>query len=241
MARLLRTAARRCGVQFTRIRLETSATARRIHFIRQAGVNTVVDVGANLGQFGEELFDSGFNGRLISFEPLSSAFERLQKVARRFPNWEVHNIAIGISEEKQVINVASNGASSSFRSVGNAYLKSQPAFHYIGSETVRLRRLDSVLAELSIEDAELFVKIDTQGFEKEVLSGMDGCFNRVRLLEIELSLMELYTGQALFDSLHPFLVGKGMSLIAMSPVLVAPASGKLLQFDATYERRSAQP
>jgi hypothetical protein len=63
--------------------------------IRQMNVTHVIDVGANRGQYGRLLRRLGFQGRIISFEPVHRSFEELSEGARLDGNWEAHRLALG--------------------------------------------------------------------------------------------------------------------------------------------------
>jgi hypothetical protein len=76
--------------------------------------------------------------------------------------------------------------------------------------TVPIRRLDSVLPSQTLESDRFYMKIDTQGFEKEVLTGAVETLRRTDAVEVELSLIELYEGQALLPEVWQLLVSAGL-------------------------------
>ena len=201
----------------------------------------VFDVGANAGHFGQYLRDAGYRGRIVSFEPLSTAWDELLKASRKDPLWEVApRAAIGSDEGELEIHVARNSVSSSILAMHAAHTDAAPESGYIGKERVPLRRLDSLASEYLHSDSVPFLKIDTQGYEDHVLNGADGIMDRIVGIQLELSLVPLYKGQRLFDDLTEWLKRLGFELWAMSPVLVDPQSGRLLQLDATFFRCPAK-
>jgi FkbM family methyltransferase len=224
------------GLRLSRITVASSAELRRMTFLATRKIDTVVDIGANSGQFGMEVMNAEFRGRVISFEPLASAFSALRRTAAAYPKWEVYNVGIGDIDGSLTLNVADNSASSSLRKISHHYSDPGRLFKYVGQENVHIRKLDSILADQLSEGNRLFVKIDVQGFEGEVLAGMTACLKNVEIIEIELTLKEIYAGQATFDSLHTAISHMGYRLIAIAPVITDRDSGELLQLDATYAR-----
>lgn len=87
---------------------------------------------------------------------------------------------------------------------------------------------------MSIFRQNLFIKIDAQGFEWEVINGTEGLFERVSGFQIEMSLIGLYYGQKLFSEIHNRLVNAGFSLWGLDPVFGDVHKGRLYQFDAVY-------
>ncbi len=69
-------------------------------------INVVIDVGANEGQFASELRRMGYQGKIISFEPIASVFEKLKKVASTDRDWDVYNLALGQKNSQQTLNKA---------------------------------------------------------------------------------------------------------------------------------------
>ncbi len=107
----------------------------------------------------------------------------------------------------------------------------------MSSEKVPLRTLDTVAAAYLRPDTELFIKIDTQGYEDRVLRGAGTVLQRTKGLQLELSLVPLYEGQRQFDDLLAELQHAGFELWNMTPAFVDPVRGRLLQVDATLFRR----
>ena len=230
---------RRLGFDLRLYRPASSESAQLMKILSVHRINLVFDVGANAGHFGQYLRDAGYRGRIVSFEPLATPWEGLLEASRKDPLWEVApRAAIGSDEGEVDIHVARNSVSSSILAMHDAHTKAAPASGYIGKERVSIRRLDSLALEYLHSDSVPFLKIDTQGYENEVLSGADRIMDRIVGIQLELSLVPLYRGQRLWDDLTECLKRLGFELWAMSPVLVDPQSGRLLQYDATFFRCS---
>lgn len=205
--------------------------------LRSGDVNLVFDVGANAGQFGLKLRQHGYGGRIISFEPLEEPRQRLIEAADADALWEVaERAAIGDRDGEIDIHVSANSYSSSALEVLDAHLRAAPDSRYVGSERVPLRRLDTVALPYLRPDAVAFLKIDTQGFEDRVLDGAARILPQIGGIQLELSVVPLYSGQKLLPEMLERLRSLGFALWGIWPVFVEPDTGRLLQVDATFFR-----
>jgi FkbM family methyltransferase len=237
----IRAIGRRFGVEISRYDAAGSEDARFVAMLAAHKINLVLDVGANTGQFGELLRSAGYCGRIVSFEPLSAARKQLVAAARKDSLWEVaERMAIGDEENEIELHIAGNSVSSSLLSMLPAHMDAAPASVYVGSETVRVRKLDSAAANYLSDDAVLFLKIDTQGYEDKILQGARAVLRRTTGLQLELSLVPLYEGQRSYEDMMVKLRTMGFELWAMSPAFIDPRTGRLLQVDATFFRSTSR-
>jgi FkbM family methyltransferase len=209
---------------------------RRVDVIRAAGVDIVVDVGAGGGQFVRSLRGEGYPGRIVSFEPVTEAFAKLQRRTTGDPSITRMNIALAERDGEAVVNVAGNLWSSSLLPMKSEHEAAAPASAYVGRERVRLARLDS-LDVVGPEDR-AYLKIDVQGGEGAVLDGVAGVFDRIVAAELELSLVELYEGQELLPALHERMSSQGFALVWLGEsVFRDPSSDEILAVDGIFVRR----
>jgi FkbM family methyltransferase len=205
--------------------------------LRNRSVDLVLDVGANHGQFARSLRNAGYEGRLVSFEPLSKAHAELMRVSRGDARWEVApRAAVGDHEGETRINIAGNSLSSSVLDMLDSHRDAEPESAYVGSEPVRLARLDTLALGYLHPETVPFLKIDVQGYEDQVLSGATEVLARAQGLQLELSFVPLYSGQRLFDELTGTLRALGFAIWAVSPGFCDPRSGRMLQVDAVLFR-----
>jgi FkbM family methyltransferase len=203
----------------------------------QHRIDTVLDVGANEGQYALSLRELGFRGRIISFEPLEMAHQRLQRSAVKDASWIISpRTAIGNQEGEIELNLASNGASSSILPMLEAHQRAAPDVGYIGTEMVPISRLDRVAQGFLGEARNIFLKVDAQGFELQVLQGAADVITRITGAQLELSLVPLYEGQALFSELVEWMLTQGFSIWGILPGLTDQSSGRLLQTDVVFFR-----
>ncbi|MCW2766994.1 MAG: hypothetical protein JWO11_2953 [Nocardioides sp.] len=199
------------------------------------GIDTVLDIGANVGQFASMTRRAGFAGRMISCEPLRGAFGELRARASRDPEWTPLHTAVGSAAGTTTINVSANSFSSSVLTMTEVHLTSAPGSGYVAQETVALTTVRDLVAEQSLVPARTLLKIDTQGFEDEVLSGAGELIGEFGAVQLELSFVELYAGQKLFDDLYERMRSNGYHLHIIEPGF-SDASGRLLQCDGLFVR-----
>jgi len=210
-----------------------------LQIIREHGVETVLDVGANAGPWRRALRADGYRGRLVSFEPLSDAFAALERLIASDPLWDCHRVALGDADGIATLGVAGNSWSSSLLPMEARHVKSAPGSAYERMEEVTVRRLDSLKADIVGPDDRLFIKLDVQGFELAALRGGEEVVRQAEALEVELSLVPLYTGQALLPEVVSFLHAAGLNLVGLEPSFADPASGDLLQVNGLFVRHLA--
>jgi FkbM family methyltransferase len=240
MTSLLNRVLRRVGLSVHRFRPVVFPDAQLSALLRSRGVNLVLDVGANVGQYGATLRQNGYTERIVSFEPLLAARRALLAASAGDPLWEVgERAALGERDGEIDIHVSANSVSSSALDILDAHLRSAPESRYVDSERVPLRRLDAIGAGCLRPDSVTLLKIDTQGYEDRVLDGAAGILSRVAGVQLELSLVPLYAGQKLLPEMLERLRGLGFSLWAIWPAFVEPGSARTLQVDATLFRDPA--
>jgi FkbM family methyltransferase len=201
-------------------------------------IDLVFDIGANEGQFANDLRAGGYSGRIVSFEPLMSAHRRLLQQSKNDSAWDVHSrCAVGDRLGEIELNISGNSVSSSILPMLAAHSKAAPESTYQGRETAPLVSLDSV-APLYICDAHApFLKIDTQGYEWHVLDGALATLPKMRGILMELSLVQLYEGQRLWRDCIDRLETEGFFLWSLQPVFIDPANGRTLQWDGLFFRK----
>ena len=209
---------------------------RRSQLLAKTGISCVLDVGANNGQYGRELRTAGYRGRIVSFEPLSKALVELASQAARDPLWICRKAAMGDRNGRAAIHIAGNSVSSSILPMLAAHSEAAPESCYVGTEEVVMVTLESVFHEVAAEDDNIWLKLDVQGFENQVLDGAGKTLDNVRAIEMELSMQPLYENQTLYVEMIQRLAKSGFSLAMIDPGLRDARSGLLLQADGIFLR-----
>jgi FkbM family methyltransferase len=225
------------GLEVHRFNPHASKVARLTKALDAFGIELVLDVGANEGQFAQEIRAGGYSRKIVSIEPMSSAFQKLIDNSRGDVGWQVHpRCALGGSMGEIELNIAGNSVSSSVLPMLPAHSDAAPTSAYQGKEVVPLTTLD-LIAPPYLERANApFLKIDTQGYEWHVLDGATKILGQVRGIQMELSLVPLYEGQRLWRESIDRLEELGLTLWAVEPVFVDESSGRTLQVDALFFR-----
>lgn len=226
---------RSLGFDLRRFDPEHSDSAQFKKMLLTHGVNLILDVGANAGQYGQSLRDLGFKGHIVSFEPLTEARKNLLRTCESDPMWDVApQAAIGSEDGEVDIHIAGNSVSSSILDMLDAHSSAAPDSVYVGSERVPLRQLDTLAIEYITTKSVAFLKIDTQGYEDKVLSGATKVLDNVVGLQLELSLLPLYKDQLLFQAMVERLGAMGFDLWSLTSPIIDSRNGRFLQIDATF-------
>ena len=207
-------------------------------WLKQNQIDVILDIGANRGQSVQVLRENGYQGNVISFEPLAEAHQQLIENSRKDKNWHIApRMAIGDYDGECDINVASNSVSSSLLQMMPLHETTWASSKYINTEKTKICTLDGLIGNI-IPDSynNFFIKIDTQGYEDKVLSGMKNRLHMVKGIQVELSTAPLYSGQKLYYDIINFLVKQEFSLYAISPGFKDELTGRVLQFDGLFVR-----
>jgi FkbM family methyltransferase len=189
---------------------------------------TILDVGANIGQFSAAAHDAWPSARILAFEPLPLAAERLE----RRPELEVHRVALGDHDGSTVFYPHAYSLSSSTLPV-LAELRTRPWAKEGEPIDVPMRRLDTMLASEHL-DGPVLLKLDVQGAETAVLAGAPETLRAVEALVVEVAFESSYEGQPLFPELHRVLDAGGWAQVR--PLDWRVEGGRIVEADFLYRR-----
>ena len=158
------------------------------------GINCVLDVGARHGDYGILLRNNNYRGAIASFEPVSASYRILQSASAGDPAWTTYPFALGSSPGTAEINVGTGTSYSSFLTPSAYGLETNPDIAPARTETVQIRSLDELFAEVTsrIREPRVYLKMDTQGFDLEVIRGARQSLPQIVALQSELTLQPLY-------------------------------------------------
>lgn len=235
----LRKSARKFGIEVHRYDIAHSLDARVLALIRHHGVDLVIDVGANDGGYGTVLREGGYKGSIVSFEPLSQAHAALMQRAQNDGQWVIADrCALGANPGMADIHVAGNSTSSSLLPMLERHVQAAPQSAEVATESVEVKRLDDIDMPLLLASNRAMLKVDTQGYELPVLQGAGTTLKRCVGVQLEMSIVPLYEGQVLYRELIDYLDALGFELWGLLPGFVDPASGRLLQMDGLFFKRT---
>ena len=203
--------------------------------MRHHNVDVLLDVGANDGDYAREIRDAGYAGRIVSFEPASATFARLSRAAARDPAWEAVQLGVGEANGHLDLSVSAIDVYSSFKQP-SAFGNEAAGARAVASERVEVVRLDDYLQVHSHLLSRTYLKIDTQGFEAEVLRGAGDALDRFVAVQAELGLVALYEGQMDWLEVVTWMRGRGFEVATMVCNAADRPRGKAIEYDIVFTR-----
>ena len=199
------------------------------------GVDLVIDVGAHEGEYGERLRAGGFEGEIVSFEPVPRAFAELERKAAVDEGWSAHKLALGREDGKTTMNVVP-GTLSSIRPATKFGAGRYPRLQEPEQMKVDVRRLDGVLADL--DGRRPFLKLDTQGYDLDVFAGAGETIEKFVGMQSELALMGIYKGMPRMRRALRVYEKAGFEIAALYPVSRQTRTARVLEYDCVMVRAS---
>ena len=226
--------ARAAGIDLVRFRSVRHGIGRRARLMSVLGIDLVIDVGANRGQFGHEIRKAGYPGRIISIEPLAGPFRQLERLTSQDELWTVIRSAVGARSGTATMHVAANdGASSSILPMLDEHARAAPNARYVAEERVDVLPLDELVKPLWGHMRSMFTKVDVQGYELKVLEGGFETVGRSSLVQLEMSLLPIYETAPTYQEVLQFMGEHAFQLVGLEPVFAAP-TGVLLAADGLF-------
>jgi FkbM family methyltransferase len=232
--------ARRLGYDLTPRRKAKSPDAQLVALLRHFRITCVLDVGANVGQYGALLREWGYAGRIVSFEPQAAAHAALERRVAADPDWQVApNMALGERNGEIELEISGETDMSSILPQSALLRQVSPSSAVVRKETVPLRRLDDVAGSYLAHDDRVFLKIDTQGYEAEVLAGAAGLLERLAGIQLEMALVPLYERERPFRAMLDTLAALGFEPYLFLPGYFERKLARQLQVDGVFMRAAA--
>ena len=199
------------------------------------GSHTVLDIGANVGQFAVAAAKLFPRVHVHSFEPVPESFKKLSKNVSKLPNVSIYQMALGDTDEETMCHVNRHSQSSSILSLSQEHRAAFPDAREIGQVPIRISRMDSVFAEQTLE-APVLLKLDVQGYEAHVLRGGEETLKRIQYVIAETSFKSLYHGETLFLDFIQLMHARGFQFLRPVGWLCDPHTGEVVQMDALFVR-----
>lgn len=208
--------------------------------LRSMGVDLVLDVGANIGQFATRLREHGYTGRIVSFEPVPRLADRLRERAKGDPDWLVYGCALGSEDGTAEIN-ASPGTMSSLLEPNEFGKEWAAELTDVHTEVIPVRRLDSMWEEITAGTANprVYMKLDTQGFDLEAFEGAGERIQQVVALQSEVACLPIYEGMTRLPESLSVYEAAGFEIAGMYPVTYHRQTLRVIEFDMLMVRGSA--
>lgn len=228
-------------ISFSRRRPSVSTasveTERLVGLLLRQGIDHVLDVGANLGQYASSIRRGGYRGRITSFEPLSTIHGQLQAVAAGDAEWRVApRMALSSATGRVTMRISNRSDMSSLKPMAELTLQALPKSFEISQEEVETFRLDAIFGRFVHPSEKVLLKIDTQGSEFDILDGAAGILDQLTGLQVELSLRPMYEGEKTYLELCRWIEDRGFDPYWFTPGNFSKRLGRQLQFDGVFFR-----
>lgn len=204
------------------------------HILRKENFKTIIDIGANRGQF--SLAASHFNKEAVihAFEPLTKPAKIFKKIFCNYDNIHLHKTAVGSSNNESVINISNEDDSSSLLEISDIQLKYYPNTNEVGTQKVNVSKLGSNIKSSNIISPAL-LKIDVQGYELEALMGAEELLDKFDYIYCECSYIALYKDQPLVNDIIIFLSKNDFILSGIYNSQIE--KGDCIQSDFLFKKR----
>ena len=211
---------------------------KKKNFFKKNNINQIIDVGAHEGGFALKSRREGFEGKIISFEPQSKVYLTLKENSKNDLNWTVHEkCAIGEKNSTAKINIMSETQCSSILNANEKFLDMEKNHNLknVSEEECNIYTLDYIFSNFYSLEKKIFLKIDTQGYEKLVLDGCVKTIEEIDFIQLELSNETLYENEHNYEYFLGFMKENNFILWDIYPFYKNDL-GKLIQFDAIFQK-----
>lgn len=200
-------------------------------------LSTVVDIGANCGQFALAARQWAPQAQIVSFEPLSGPATIFRRVFSGDDRVVLHQSAIGPVSMRQEMHVSARDDSSSLLPISSVQTAMFPGTGEVDTTEVRVGPLSEFVTEDDLQMPAM-LKLDVQGFEYDALRGCESLLSHFDWVYCECSFIELYSGQKLAWEVIDWLSGRNFCLIGVfNPAY--DRHGRAIQADFLFSRKDA--
>jgi FkbM family methyltransferase len=237
---VLKRALARFGLYLGRFPRADTLEQHLAHLFGRLRVNCVFDVGAHHGEYAEDLRGLGYQGRIVSFEPVPENFAVLAGHAQKDGRWQVRQLALADRAGGADMNVLGGSTFSSLLEP-NEYGRERfgDKMAVARSQAVPVARLEDVFDEClaGLDRPRVFLKADTQGYDLEVLRGAGSRLDQVVGLQVELSVKPIYRDVSTsFGGAVAWLQERGFELTGLFPVTWERDGLRVIEYDCVMCR-----
>jgi FkbM family methyltransferase len=208
--------------------------------LRSRGVNCVIDVGGNRGQFARRIRSLGYAGRIVSFEPSPTTLPIISAAAARDPNWNVRPVALSSQPGEAELHLHEGPELDSLLSALPGVVDQIPIMADRGTATISLSTLEAEFPGIieGIDDPHVLLKSDTQGHDAEVLrgAGEKGLAESVVSVLVELAAQPIYADQPAMTTVMDLILEDGFNAVAFEPFFESSDGLRMVELDALFMR-----
>lgn len=215
---------------------------RIVKLLKAYNIDKVLDVGGNTGQFAESLLDFGYNGKIVSFEPVLHPYHIISERSKKYKNWTIaERGAIGDTNGEIQINVSEATDFSSIKTIKDEYVSGKESAKIVKTETIQINTLDSLFRKYYSDNERILLKIDTQGYEQEVLNGSTQLLQKVVGVKLEVPMSK---ENALYDNVEMdiydylrFFGERNFECVSIEGISADKQTGKMYEADVVFMRK----
>lgn len=211
--------------------------ASKMDYLMHLNINTVLDIGANEGQFATEIRNILPQAHIYSFEPLKECFAHLQKKFVDDKKFTAFNIALGAHTEEVSMHKNMYTPSSSILEMADTHKELFPHTAQSQKEVIYIKRLDDHINDIQLHP-DILIKVDVQGFEDKVIQGGMSTFKKARAILIETSFVTLYSNQPLFADIYNILTDLGFTYQGSLQEKINTQTGAIISEDSLFLRKN---
>jgi FkbM family methyltransferase len=208
--------------------------------IRTRGINCVIDVGGNKGQFAKRLRTLGYTGRIVSFEPSPTVLPVISAEAARDPNWTVRPVALSSKAGKAELRLHKEPQLDSLLDSLPGVIDQMPAMEQVGTAIITLSTLAAEFPGIvaGIAEPRVLLKSDTQGHDAEMLRGAGdkGLDEAVLAVLVELVAQPFYDGQPAMTAVMDLIINNGFTAVAFEPLFESSDGLRMVELDGLFMR-----
>lgn len=210
--------------------------AQKMDVLRHLGINTVLDIGANKGQFASEIRSILPQATIHSFEPLKDCFKVLENKFTHDHHFYAYNYALGDTDTAVSMHKNDYTPSSSILEMSDNHKTLFPHTTQSSLEMISIKKLDDIAPTLHLEK-NILIKIDVQGFEDKVISGGINTFTQCDAILIENSFVTLYENQPLFSDIYKTLTSLGFEYRGALQEKINREDGSIISEDSLFIKK----
>ena len=183
------------GYELIKLKKHPTLESHLMNMLKHHNIDTVLDVGANVGEFGKMIRKRGYVGTIHSFEPVQELYDQLNNASENDSNWYSHKMALGSKNEDKQINIMNKSTFSSFQKLSDFGRQKFPKVEPMSHEIVNISTVNDFISQTIIEpeSKKILLKIDTQGYDIEVFRGSLSSIQNITLILTEMSIQAIYT------------------------------------------------
>ena len=215
--------------------LDKKNLEKEYKWVKEYQFKSIIDIGANEGQFSDRMRTLFPSATIFAFEPLPKVFQQLSNNFKNDPCFKAHNLALGQESGSLTLQESDYSPSSSFLNPTASLRENFEDAGIIQEITVQIETLDGIFDEVRL-DGPLLIKIDVQGFEDQVIRGGSSTLKLADMIICELSFVELYQGQMLFEGIYQKFVEMGFRYAGSIDQVNSPDTNQILQSDGVFIR-----